>query len=197
MSSRQTKQLQLEPEPLSSLTGCRTIFLVFDGIIIAVVVKVSIQVRRMTSQNGMCVSGKLHYCRAMYYDNDIRAKVARIPEDCKDFADRLNARGYPGRWLRSVFAEIEYRKERPTALKPRASNDASVGDPELHVLKLTHNPVWDEIDLSPIWRELGDSWKEFGEAYSEFRFMASYSKPPALGNRLNKHNRDTFRAAYG
>jgi hypothetical protein len=115
----------------------------------------------------------------------------------RDFACRLNARGYPGRWLQSVFGEIEYRTERPTALNPRASNDACAGGSELHVLKLTHNPVWDVIDFSPIWRELGDAWREFGEAYPEFRFMASYNKPHALGDRLNVHNRETCKAAYG
>ena len=114
----------------------------------------------------------------------------------KDFAGRLNARGYPGRWLRSVFGEVVYRNERPSALNPRPSNDGSAGDSGLHVLKLTHNPVWDEVNLGPIWRELGDTWKEFGEAYPKLRFMASHAKPSALGDQLNKHNHTTFRATY-
>ncbi|KAJ7263455.1 hypothetical protein C8J57DRAFT_1070637, partial [Mycena rebaudengoi] len=113
----------------------------------------------------------------------------------KDFARRLNERGYPGKWLCSVFSEIEYKVERPNALKmllPTQDND----DRELHVLKLTHNPVWDETDLSPILHELGDTWKEFGEAYPEFKFLASYKKPVTLGDWLNIHNHDTMKAFH-
>ncbi|KAJ7126570.1 hypothetical protein C8R43DRAFT_897741, partial [Mycena crocata] len=137
------------------------------------------------------VKGKLiRYVRICFKESDFAAIR-------HDFCSRLRARGYPPHWLKNVFGEIEYRTERPTTLNPRVSNDAVAGGSDLHVLKLIHNPVWDEIDLTPIWRDLGDSWKEFGEAYPEFRFMASYNKPTALGDRLNKHNRDTFRAAYG
>ncbi|KAJ7119196.1 hypothetical protein C8R43DRAFT_857885, partial [Mycena crocata] len=106
-----------------------------------------------------------------------------------DFMVRLRERGYPPRWLLNVFEEIKYKVERPTALKPIVHNTTQ-GAPVLHVLKLTHNPIWDEIDLNPIWRELNSSWKEFGIGYPEFRFMASFKKPPALGDRLNTTNRN-------
>ncbi|KAJ7451308.1 hypothetical protein FB451DRAFT_1051566 [Mycena latifolia] len=109
----------------------------------------------------------------------------------KDFAIRLRQRGYPGRWLQRVFKEIEYAVERPTALtssEPAGSEDDSVP----HVLKLTHNPVWDRIDLRPIWRDLNETWKTFGNGLPEYHFMASYKKPVTLGDRLNKCNRDTL-----
>ncbi|KAJ6478271.1 hypothetical protein C8R45DRAFT_934031 [Mycena sanguinolenta] len=53
---------------------------------------------------------------------------------------------------------------------------------EVHVLKSSHNPVWDDIDLSPIWHNLDECWKEFWIGYPEFRFMASYEKSVALGD---------------
>jgi hypothetical protein len=96
-----------------------------------------------------------------------------------------------GRWLQNVFEEIRYTVEHPTALKPIMRN-VTDGDPALHVLKLTHNPVWDEINLNPIWHELDETWREVGTGYSEFRFMASFKKPSALGDRLNTTNRSTL-----
>jgi hypothetical protein len=86
-----------------------------------------------------------------------------------DFMVRLRKHGYPGHWLQTVFDEIKYTVERPTALKP--------GDPALHVLKPTHNPIWDDLNLNPVWHELDESWKEFGAGYPEFRFVASFKKP--------------------
>jgi hypothetical protein len=77
---------------------------------------------------------------------------------------RLRERGYPGRWLQHVFDEIEYKVERPNALKPTVHNNTA-GDPALHVLKLTHNPVWDDINLTPIWRELNETWRNIGAGY--------------------------------
>ncbi|KAJ7453440.1 hypothetical protein FB451DRAFT_940068, partial [Mycena latifolia] len=100
-----------------------------------------------------------------------------------DFMIRLRERGYPGCWLQHV--------ERLTALKPTVNKPAT-GDPALHVLKLTHNPVWDTINLNPLWRKLNETWEEFGPGYPEFRFMASFEKPPALGDRLNTTNRNTL-----
>lgn len=108
-----------------------------------------------------------------------------------DFVKRLRDRGYPGRWLRRVVDEVKYKVERPKALTPPMSKDP-FGEPLLHVLKLTHNPVWDRIDLRPIWRDLQDTWTEFGVGLPQYRFMASFKKPIALGDRLNKNNRDTL-----
>jgi hypothetical protein len=112
-----------------------------------------------------------------------------------DFVKRLRDRGYPGKWLRSVIDEIQYKVERPRALKstePKNLDD----DCDLHVLKLTHNPTWDGIDLQPVWRELGDAWNELGAGYPKFRFLASFKKPVSLGDRLNKVNRDTLEAYH-
>ncbi|KAJ7271219.1 hypothetical protein C8J57DRAFT_1065223, partial [Mycena rebaudengoi] len=58
-----------------------------------------------------------------------------------EFAKRLSARGYPGRWLRDVFEEIDYTTERPTALNSPVLSTSDSQD--VHVLKLTHNLVWD------------------------------------------------------
>jgi hypothetical protein len=109
----------------------------------------------------------------------------------RDFLVRLRERGYPGRWLEGIFEEIRYKVERPTALKPNTA-DTDIEDPALHVLKLTHNPIWDDIDLNPFWRELAETWTELEAGYPEFRFMASFKKPTALGDRLNTTNRDTL-----
>ncbi|KAJ7718710.1 hypothetical protein B0H16DRAFT_1475434 [Mycena metata] len=104
---------------------------------------------------------------------------------------RLRERGYPGRWLQQIFEEIKYKVERPTALKP-ITRDNATGDPVLHVLKLTHNPIWDGFDLNPLWREFNETWKEFGMGYPELQFMVSFKKPHALGDQLNTINRETL-----
>jgi hypothetical protein len=43
-----------------------------------------------------------------------------------------SARGYPGHWLRSVFEEVDYRTERPRALKPPVF-DTDGDDPDVVV----------------------------------------------------------------
>ena len=108
-----------------------------------------------------------------------------------DFMVQLREHGYPGCWLQCIFAEIKYKVKRPTALEPIIFENTT-GDPALHVLKLTHNPIWDDINLNPNWRELNNTWKEIGMGYPEFHFMASFKKPPALGDRLNTTNRKTL-----
>jgi hypothetical protein len=118
----------------------------------------------------------------------ICSKEANYARVQSEFMVRLRERGYPGIWLQRVFEEIKYKVEHPTALKPSAAH-TDAGDPALHVLKLTHNPIWDDINLNPIWRELGETWSELRAGYPEFRFMASFKKPPALGDRLNTTKR--------
>lgn len=110
-------------------------------------------------------------------------------EICLLFFKRLRERGYPPRWLLRTFEDIEYKVERPTALLPSVATD---GDFDLHVLKLTHNPVWDEIELRPILRNLEETWRLLECGYSGFHFMASFKKPVALGDRLNVNNRDAL-----
>ncbi|KAJ6477663.1 hypothetical protein C8R45DRAFT_780484, partial [Mycena sanguinolenta] len=78
-----------------------------------------------------------------------------------EFDRRLRARGYPGRWLQRVFGEIEYKAERINALNVSTAS-AKDDEPELHVLKLTHNPVWDCTNLRPIWHDLEDTWTTMG-----------------------------------
>ncbi|KAJ7207473.1 hypothetical protein GGX14DRAFT_325954, partial [Mycena pura] len=108
-----------------------------------------------------------------------------------EFDRRLRARGYPGRWLQRVFEEIEYKAERPTALTVPAALAAD-NELDLHVLKLTHNPAWVSIDLRPVWHDLEEAWTTLGTSYPHYRFMASFKKPVALGDRLNVNNRDTL-----
>jgi hypothetical protein len=86
---------------------------------------------------------------------------------------------------------VDYRTERPQALKPPVL-DTDGDDPDVHVLKLTHNPVWDNINLGPVWHDLDEAMKEHGFGYPEFKFMASYKKPVAMGDQLNVHNSDTL-----
>ncbi|KAJ7742235.1 hypothetical protein B0H16DRAFT_1323444 [Mycena metata] len=131
------------------------------------------------------VKGELiRYVRICPKESDF-AKIQTV------FMVRLRERGYPGRWLQQIFEEIKYKVERLTALKPIARDNAT-GDPVLHVLKLTHNPIWDGLDLNPLWREFNETWKEFGMGYPELQFMASFKKPHALGDRLNTINRETL-----
>ncbi|KAF9016149.1 hypothetical protein BDZ89DRAFT_1141693 [Hymenopellis radicata] len=114
------------------------------------------------------------------------------------FCKRLRARGYPGRWLRSVFDGVSYDDERLKALTPKPIPTANPadgeGDARLYVLKLTHNPIWDDVSFAPIWRPLHDGWIETGLGRAEDRFLASFKKPGSLGDALNKHNRDVINA---
>ncbi|KAF8162243.1 hypothetical protein BJ912DRAFT_1006215 [Pholiota molesta] len=110
------------------------------------------------------------------------------------FSARLRARGYPGRWLRSVFSGVSYAAERPTALAPRPSIPEWQNGGKLYVLKLTHNPLWDSVEFGPIWKTLRDAWEETGLGRPGDRFLASFKKPEALSDRLNKTNRETVEA---
>jgi hypothetical protein len=106
----------------------------------------------------------------------------------------LRARGYPGRWLKSVFSDVSYAVERPTALISRPPKSLEEGTHQLHVLKLIHNPLWDTVEFGPIWRTLRDAWIEIGLGRASDRFLASFKKPSALGDTLNKINRETINA---
>jgi hypothetical protein len=112
----------------------------------------------------------------------------------KMFCSRLRARGYPGRWLTSVFSDISYAVERPTALISRPPKSLEERTHQLHVLKLIHNPLWDTVEFGPIWRTLRDAWIETGLGRASDRFLASFKKPSALGDTLNKINRETINA---
>ncbi|KAJ7182468.1 hypothetical protein C8R43DRAFT_967276 [Mycena crocata] len=76
--------------------------------------------------------------------------------------------------------------------------DSSItnAEPDLHVLKLTHNPVWDRIDMRSVWRDLMDTWDDVGGGLPQYRFMASFKKPVALGDRFNRNNRLTLEAYH-
>ncbi|KAJ3741071.1 hypothetical protein EV360DRAFT_13604, partial [Lentinula raphanica] len=111
----------------------------------------------------------------------------------KEFGIRLHARGYPGRWLEKVFGEVSYQVERPKVFTPKPTElDGNL----IHVLKLTHNPLWDTVDLGPLWQELGEVWEEHGSCTPNLRFLASFSKPALLGDRLNHSNREILEAYH-
>jgi hypothetical protein len=59
-------------------------------------------------------------------------------------------------------------------MDPAFSNTGD--DSELHVLKLSHNPVWDHIDLRPIWHDLHKTWNSVGDGLPQYHFMALYKK---------------------
>ncbi|KAJ3964032.1 hypothetical protein EV361DRAFT_757056, partial [Lentinula raphanica] len=111
----------------------------------------------------------------------------------KEFGIRLHARGYPGRWLEKVFGEVSYQVERPKVFTPKPTE---LDDNLIHVLKLTHNPLWDTVDLGPLWQELGEVWEEHGSCTPNLRFLASFSKPASLGDRLNHSNREILEAYH-
>ncbi|VDC05775.1 unnamed protein product [Peniophora sp. CBMAI 1063] len=108
------------------------------------------------------------------------------------FAMRLRSRGYPGKWIKSVFSEVSYTEMRPRALLPRPPLTEEQRANRLFVLKLTWNPVWEAVDFGPIWRTLRDAFEETGLASSSDRILASFKKPECLGDRLNGINRKTL-----
>jgi hypothetical protein len=137
-----------------------------------------------TDPKHACVKGELiHYVQLCSKEADF-ANIHVI------FAKCLSARGYPGHWLPDVFEEVKHTVEHPSALKVAMLRMVNCQD--VHVLKLTYNPVWDISNMSPVWHDLNDAWKESGFGYPDFRFMALYAKPVALGDQLNIHNHDTF-----
>ncbi|SJL17766.1 uncharacterized protein ARMOST_21327 [Armillaria ostoyae] len=123
-------------------------------------------------------------------------RISSREEDFKKmqvlFIQRLRDRGYPGKWLRTVFSEVSYVIERRNALKSHSPSPPWECDSRLYVLKLTHNPVWDSIDLSPIWKTLRDAWLECGLGRHSDRFLASFKKPESLGDIFNKMNKKTL-----
>lgn len=121
-------------------------------------------------------------------------KEEDFKEIVKMFSSRLRARGYPGRWLRSVFSGVSYATERPKALTPRTPIPEWENKGRLYVLKLIHNPLWDSVDFGPIWKTLRDAWEETGLGKPDDRFLASFKKPESLSDRLNKINRETMEA---
>ncbi|KAI0065892.1 hypothetical protein BV25DRAFT_1797961 [Artomyces pyxidatus] len=110
------------------------------------------------------------------------------------FVKRLRARGYPGRWLRSVLSEVSYVEQRPKALLARLPLSEEERARRLFVLKLTYNPLWDAVDFGPIWRTLRDAFEETGLGKVSDRYLASFKKPECIGDRLNKINRETIAA---
>ena len=134
------------------------------------------------------VKGELiRYVRLSSREEDFKEMV-------KMLSTRLRARGYPGRWLRSVFSGVSYATERPKALTPRTPLTEWENRDRLYVLKLTHNPLWDSVDFGPIWKTLRDAWEETGLGKPDDRFLASFKKPESLSDRLNKTNRETIEA---
>ncbi|KAF8915727.1 hypothetical protein CPB85DRAFT_1217413, partial [Mucidula mucida] len=135
----------------------------------------------------------------------IRGELIRYVRICskeEDFAkirttflQRLRARGYPGRWLTNVFDDVTYSAERPKALVDNSPPVVS-DDPPIHVLKLTHNPLWDTVDFGPEWRQLERTWADSGTSIPDIQFLASFKKPTALGDKLNRHNLDAMRAYH-
>jgi hypothetical protein len=136
------------------------------------------------------VKGELiHYVRISSKSEDFK-KVQQL------FLSRLRAQGYPGRWLQKVFSEVSYASECPTALCPRSHNPDLVWEnaARLYVLKLTHNPLWGEVDFGPIWKTLRNAWEECGLGKSKDHFLALFKKPEAMGDILNKINLQTLKA---
>ena len=83
---------------------------------------------------------------------------------------------------------MSYATEWPKALQPRPTLPTEdVLKAELHVLKLTHNPLWDAIDFGPVWHDLHDAWIETGLGRPHNQFFTSFSKPGGLGDWLNKN----------
>ena len=121
-------------------------------------------------------------------------KEEDFKEIVKMFSSRLRARGYPGRWLRSVFSGVSYATERPKALTPCTPIPEWENKGRLYVLKLIHNPLWDSVDFGPIWKTLRDAWEETGLGKPDDRFLASFKKPELLSDRLNKINREMTEA---
>ncbi|PBK97137.1 hypothetical protein ARMGADRAFT_1045148 [Armillaria gallica] len=110
-------------------------------------------------------------------------RISSREEDFKKmqvlFIQRLRDRGYPGKWLRTVFSEVSYVIERHNALRSHSLSPPWECDSRL-------------IDLSPIWRTLRDAWLECGLGCHSDRFLASFKKPESLGDIFNKMNKKTL-----
>jgi hypothetical protein len=72
---------------------------------------------------------------------------------------------------------VSCSKEWPSALIARSETRNSDLAARLYVLKLTHNPLWEDVDLGPMWRILHEAWFECSLGKSEDRFLASFKKP--------------------
>lgn len=140
-----------------------------------------------TSKKSWVKGELIRYVRLSSREEDFKETV-------KMFSTRLRARGYPGRWLRSVFSGVSYATERPRALTPRIPLPEWENRDRLYVLKLIHNPLWDSVDFGPIWKTLRDAWEETGLGKPDDRFLASFKKPESLNDRFNKINRETIEA---
>jgi hypothetical protein len=85
---------------------------------------------------------------------------------------------------------VSYAEEHPKALLPHPQTPISNWEPaaKLYVLKLTHNPLWEEVDFGPIWKTLHSAWVECGLGKSEDCFLTSFKKPESVSDTLNKLN---------
>lgn len=108
------------------------------------------------------------------------------------FIQCLHDRGYLGKWLRTVFSEVSYSTERPNALKLHTPSPPWECDSRMYILKLVHNPVWDSIDLSSVWKTLCKAWLKCGLRLHSDQFLASFKRPEVLGDIFNKMNKKTL-----
>jgi hypothetical protein len=90
---------------------------------------------------------------------------------------------------------VSYAKERPKALLPCSQSLQAPWEnaARLYVLKLTHNPLWEEVDFGPMWKTLRNAWEECGLGKSDDRFLASFKRPEAMSDILNKTNVQTLK----
>ncbi|KAE9386139.1 hypothetical protein BT96DRAFT_1006383 [Gymnopus androsaceus JB14] len=121
------------------------------------------------------------------WDKGELIRYIRISSKQEDFAKIW-------RWFENVFEEISNLDEHPKALNPRSP--CTDKDDPIHVLKLTHNPLWDNVDFGPLWQELGEVWEEHGRGTPNLCFLTSFAKPTSMGYQLNKNNRDIFKAFH-
>lgn len=107
------------------------------------------------------------------------------------FYTRLRARGYPPRWLRVAFSQVQYDTFRARSLRVSLQSTEPTSVPLFFVTK--YNPVWDQVDASVVLRSVTQDWDPATRAVvtrnPEGRIMRSRSRARNLGDVLNTLNK--------
>jgi hypothetical protein len=120
----------------------------------------------------------LRFCRNST-SRDAYAKTVRL------FYGRLRARGYPPRWLNSTFAEVVWNRDHDHAVKPKEKSIKR----QPFVFKATMNPVWDLVDMQPVWSTLRGHWDRSHLLSSEDWIVMSRKRIRTLGDLVNTSNK--------
>ncbi|KDE08473.1 hypothetical protein MVLG_01255 [Microbotryum lychnidis-dioicae p1A1 Lamole] len=107
------------------------------------------------------------------------------------FYGRLRARGYPPRWLKKAFSQVQYDDFRAKSLLVSQKKDSDTKVPLFFVTK--YNPIWDQVDASVVLNAIVQDWDPATRAEvthnPKLRIMRSRSRAPNLGDIVNALNK--------